>query len=279
MAGLLSAKDYPSQEGLPPAAIAYRQEALRLGAGVEGCDCRCGEDLYQRIALFIPPRPNGIVLGYMHGGGWTSGFKEILAFMAPAFLDAGILFASIGYRLAPKHLFPDQFNDAARAVAGLHAEVANYGADPRRVFIGGHSAGGHYAALLAVRRDWQARFGLPVDLLKGCLPVSGVYDLTASGGLAVRPRFLGSAGSGYDEAASPILHLQQQALPFLIAHGEKDFPHLIRQATAMEAGLRKLGGEVERIIFAGCDHFASSLATADTSRPWRRRSIEWMNSH
>jgi acetyl esterase/lipase len=135
MAGLLSAKDYPNQEGLPPAAIAYRQEALRLGAGVQGCDCRYGEDLYQRIALFIPPRPNGIVLGYMHGGGWTSGFKEILAFMAPAFL------ASIGYRLAPKHLLPIS-STMRLAVAWLHAEVANYGADSARVFIGGHSAGG-----------------------------------------------------------------------------------------------------------------------------------------
>ena len=109
-----------------------------------------------------------------------------------------------------KHLFPDQFNDAARAVAWLHAEVANYGADPRRVFIGGHSAGGHYAALLAVRRDWQARFGVPVDVLKGCLPVSGVYDLTASGGLAVRPRFLGSAGAAM-RSGEPNSHLQNKS--------------------------------------------------------------------
>ena len=75
MSGLLRPEDYAQTEAVPPAAAAYRVEALRLGEGVEGIDCRYGDDIYQRIALFVPPRPNGTVLMYMHGGGWTSGFK------------------------------------------------------------------------------------------------------------------------------------------------------------------------------------------------------------
>src|SRR5262245_7228239 len=243
--------------------MASRQEALRLGEGVAGEDCRYGDDLYQRIALFVPPRPNGTVLAYMHGGGWTSGFKEVMAFMAPGFLEKDVVFASIGYRLAPKHLFPDQFDDVCRAMAWLHENIAGHGGNRDRIFVGGHSAGGHYAALLATRGDWPARYGIFGKPLRGCLPVSGVFDLTSTGGLSVRPRFLGPPDSGYDEPASPIQHVPQHPVPFLIAHGEKDFPHVIRQAAEMESALRQRGGHVERIVFSGCDHFASSLATAD----------------
>jgi len=279
VAGLLKPTDYPAQEGMPAAAMGRRQEALRLGEGVEGEDCRYGEDLYQRIALFVPPRPNGTVLAYMHGGGWTSGFKEVMAFMAPGFLEKGIVFASIGYRLAPKHLFPDQFDDVCRAMAWLQQNIADHGGNRDRIFVGGHSAGGHYAALLATRGDWHARHGILGKPLRGCLPVSGVFDLTATGGLSVRPRFLGPSDSGHDKPASPIQHLPQHPVPFLIAHGERDFPHLIRQAEEMESALRQRGGDVERIVFPRCDHFASSLATADRAQPWRERSVHWMSSH
>jgi acetyl esterase/lipase len=261
---------------VPPAAAAYRSEALRLGKGLDGHDCRYGDDLYQRIAVFVPPRPKGAVLAYMHGGGWTSGFKEMLAFMAPCLLEAGIIFASVGYRLAPAHMFPTGFQDAATAFAWLHGHVADYGGDANRLFVGGHSAGGHYAALLAVRRDWQARHGVPLDVVKGCLPVSGVYDFTASGGLSMRPRFLGPPDNGAERQASPILNIQAVPPPFLMAHGDNDFPHLMRQASEMENALRNAGGRVERIVLPGCDHFGSSLATTDPAKPWQRRAIEWM---
>ena len=279
MAGLLRAEDYPPQDAPPPAAAQSRSDALRLGNGIAGEDCRYGDDIYQRIALFVPPRPNGTVLAYMHGGGWTSGFKELMTFMAPGFMETGVIFASLGYRLAPAHLFPTGYEDAARAVAWLHGHVAGYGGDPKRLFVGGHSTGGHYAALLAVRQDWQKGLGLPQNVVRGCLPVSGVYDLTETGGLSARPRFLEPPGSGSDRAASPIMHIAPNPPPFLIAHGTRDFPHLMKQADAMVDALRKAGGETEKIVFDGCDHFQASLATADAAKPWRRRSVDWMMAH
>lgn len=284
MSALLRPEDYPPQDAPPPAANASRAEAMRRGAGVEGRDCRYGEDIYQRIALFVPPRPSGTLLAFMHGGGWTTGFKEVLSFMAPGLMEAGIVFASVGYRLAPAHLFPEGFEDAARAMAWLHAHAAGFGGDPGRLFVGGHSAGGHYAALLALRRDWQARHGLPADAIKGCLPVSGVYDFTATGGLSMRPRFLGPEGNGSEREASPLLKIADARPaapppPFLMAHGDDDFPHLVRQAEAMQAALRRAGGEVERIVLPGCTHFTAVLATSDPALPWRRRAIEWMSSH
>ena len=279
MAGLLTAADYPPQEELTrPAGIAYRQEALRRGAGVDGRDVRYGDNIYQRIALFAPkrrPQAPCTVLAWMHGGGWTSGYKEIMTFMAPAYLEAGIVFASIGYRLAPEHLYPAGFEDAACGIRWLHDHAHEYGGDAKKIFVGGFSAGGHYAAHLAVRRDWQAPLGLPADVIKGCLPVSGTYDFTPRGGLTPKPRFLGK-DQDIETAASPIYSIQAKPPPFLMANGTEDFPSIMLQSPRMQEALRAAGGECERMLFEGCDHFRSSLGTVDPEKPWLSRSIAWM---
>ena len=76
---------------------------------------------------------NGVTLAFLHGGGWTNGYKEWMAFMAPAFVEAGITFASIGYRLAPQHVFPAGFEDACDGVAQVISHARKFGGD-RRVF-------------------------------------------------------------------------------------------------------------------------------------------------
>ena len=136
-------EDYPTQEPLSEPGQAFAAEVMKRGAGVSAEDVSYGADPYQGIALCVPKRPNGTVVALAHGGGWVSGYKEHLVFMGPILNQAGIVFASIGYRLAPRHLYPAGYNDVADAVAWLHKNIARYGGDPRRIFIGGHSAGGH----------------------------------------------------------------------------------------------------------------------------------------
>src|ERR1700741_3480560 len=109
----LRIEDYPPQEPFSEIGKRYHDEVMRLGTGITGEDHRYGEDAYQGIALYRQPKPNGQVLAFLHGGGWTNGYKEWMAFMAPAFTSAGYLFASIGYRLAPQHVFPTGVEDAA----------------------------------------------------------------------------------------------------------------------------------------------------------------------
>jgi acetyl esterase/lipase len=83
--------------------------------------------------------------------------------MAPSFTASGITFVSAGYRLAPQHIFPAGLEDCERALDWVRKEISD------SVFIGGHSAGGHYAALIAATQG--------ADLVQGCLPISGVYEL------------------------------------------------------------------------------------------------------
>jgi acetyl esterase/lipase len=268
-------EDYPPQEPLSPIGRAYAEECMRRGEGVAGAeDAQYGADPYQSVAVHHAKTPSGIVLLFWHGGGWTSGYKEHMAFMAPSFTTAGVTFISGGYRLAPQNLFPIAFEDCADAIAWIHANAARFGGDPTRIFIGGHSAGGHYAALLAVTRAWRAKRTLPHDVVKGCLPISGVYQFGEGAGLSVRPRFLGSNPAA-ERAASPIQNIEA-APPFLLAHGDKDFPHLMKQAEAMEAALKKAGGNVERIVLPGRDHFSASHAGGEAEGPWVPRALAWI---
>jgi acetyl esterase/lipase len=185
----------------------------------------------------------------------------------------GIVFASIGYRLAPAHVFPAACHDCAQGVQRLMTAVADFGGNPARLYAGGHSAGGHYAALLATRADWWRARGHRANPLSGCLPVSGVFRFGEGSGLAMRPRFLGPDGT--ERAASPIADIEG-AVPFLIAHGERDFPHLIAQAVQMETALSERGTRVERIVIPGADHFAASYAAGDPDGVWVARVLTWL---
>jgi acetyl esterase/lipase len=268
---------YPEQEPFSGIGEKYNVEAQRLSAGIDGDAFAYGSDPYQEVAVFPAASPNGTVLAFMHGGGWVNGYKEWPAFMAPALNDAGITFVSIGYRLAPGHVWPTGVKDVATALKWIHDNIASHGGDPSRLFISGHSAGGHYATWLAVRDGWQQAAGVPADFIRGALPVSGVYDFTPGNGMAMRPRFLDSEGAD-DTDASP-LHTIAKTPPFYLAWGDKDLPPLIPQAANMADALRAAGGDVTTLILAGCDHLEASYECHKADGQWLPGALDWMASH
>ncbi len=267
-------EDYPLQEPLSEIGERYSVECWKRSAGIAGEEHGYGPDPYQRLLVFPADRPDGRVLVFWHGGGWTSGYKEWMGFMAPAFTSQGVTFVSPGYRLAPQHVFPAGLEDCEAAVAWVHRNIARCGGRADRLYIGGHSAGGHYAALLAVRRDWQAAQNLPADAVKGCLAISGVYQFTEGSGLSGRPRFLGSSGN--ERAASPIHQLQSPLPPFLVAYGSDDFPHLVKQAESFCDVVEKAGGRAERLVMPGRNHFTASYAGGEADGPWVGAALRFM---
>lgn len=268
---------YPEQEPKSEGMIAYHGHLIALAEDLHGHDAQYGEDPYQSIVVFPADKPTGKVLLYFHGGGWTNGYKEWMAFMAPALNKLGITFASAGYRLAPRHPFPAGFDDSAAALAWLASNVAQFGGDPSRIFVGGHSAGGHYASLLSINEGKRADQSLPA-LIRGCAPVSGVYYFGDDSGMTVRPRFLGAQELRNDVLASPLLQLDDHACPFLISYGENDFPHLIRQAQDMAAALKEKGLSVQTLVLPGCNHFTASYAAGEMDGIWPNALNDWMQS-
>ena len=269
---------YPAQEPLSPLGAAYAEQVLARGRGLQGLAVELGGDPYRTLTVFRSAQSTGDVLVFFHGGGWTSGYKEWMYFMAPALNARGVTLVCAGYRLAPQHVFPTGLEDCADVLAWVLRHAATPGGDPKRVFVGGHSAGGHYAALLAVSAGWRRARGLGAQPLAGCLPVSGTYRFGEGSGLSMRPRFLGPVVDGRAEVdAAPLDQLDPAACPpFLLAWGGRDFPHLARQSEEMAEALRRSGVPAQCLVLDGCDHFQASLACGDADGPWVGPAVAWM---
>jgi acetyl esterase/lipase len=270
---------YPGQEPLSENGTRYRDTCLALGADVPpGIEVSLGSHPCQSLLLWPVKDGDGSTLLFLYGGGWTNGYKEMMAFMAPGLNAAGINFVSAGYRLAPEFTFPTGWLDVGRAINWLRQHLPTHGGDPRRIFVGGHSAGGHYASLLAIRQDWRQPMGVGKAAIRGCLPISAIYDFTPGNGMAVRPRFLGPESEANEAPASPLHQITVPTVPFLMAHGARDFPHLVTQAERMEAALAAAGTDVTRLVLPVRDHFEACYAAGDPDGPWLPQAVDWMRA-
>lgn len=126
-----------------------------------------------------------VIIG-IHGGGWTSGDKRNAGFTenkARWAVARGHVFVSINYRLSPDYVHPAHIDDVAAAVAWVYRNIHQVGGDPERLFVLGHSAGAHLAALVGTDESRLAQYGLPMTIIKGVIPLdTGAYDLVNGDG-------------------------------------------------------------------------------------------------
>jgi len=149
---------------------------------------------------------NAPVLLFIHGGAWQRGDKLLYAYLGRAFASRGFTTVIINYRLTPEVRHPGHVQDVARAFAWTYRNITAHGGNPAGIFVMGHSAGGHLAALLALDEQYLEAEGLTTSLIRGAMPISGVYNLNAIPGFdsiftsdpEVRrnasPRFVATAG-------------------------------------------------------------------------------------
>jgi arylformamidase len=133
------------------------------------------------LDIYTPDRPAGTslpVMFWIHGGGWQAGDKSDVALKPKALTERGFVFVSTNTRLLPEVKMDDLIGDAARSVGWVHKNIARYGGDPTRIFVGGHSAGAQVAALICIDDRYLKKEGVPFGALKGCTPVDGdTYDV------------------------------------------------------------------------------------------------------
>jgi arylformamidase len=140
-------------------------------------ECRYGESAGETIDLFPARKGDGTCMMFIHGGYWRSLDKKDFSFLAPAWVDAGVSLAVVNYDLCPRVSMEEIVRQMLRASRWLWLHCEDYGMDQDRLYVSGHSAGGHLTAMLmaAVWPVFDAR--LPKDLWKGGLAISGLYDL------------------------------------------------------------------------------------------------------
>jgi arylformamidase len=138
-------------------------------------------DERQVIDIYAPAgEANLPVVFWIHGGGWQTGDKTDVHIKPRVFTERGFVFVSTNYRLLPQVKMEDIVRDVAKSLGWVHKHIADYGGDPRRMFVMGHSAGAQLAALMCIDGRYLQAEGVPLDVLRGCVPVDGdTYDLPA----------------------------------------------------------------------------------------------------
>jgi acetyl esterase/lipase len=120
------------------------------------------------------------VIFWIHGGGWQTGDKSDVQIKPQFFMDKGFVFVSTNYRLLPSVDMGTLVRDVAKSIHWVHDHIAEYGGDPSRLYIMGHSAGAQLAALMCTDDRYLKAEGLSLAIVKGCVPVDGdTYDVPA----------------------------------------------------------------------------------------------------
>ena len=257
-----------NQRSLVPDADDYIAVDVAESARVrQKLDCRIdvaygpGED--ETLDLFPAAAPGSPVVVYMHGGAWTRSDKSNESFMAEAFVAAGAAFVAVNFGLCPKVTLDEMIRQAREAVAWSCENAQDFNADPGRLYIAGHSSGGHVGGMMAVT-DWTAH-NLPRTLVKGALLCSGMYDL-APVRLSARNDYL-----HLDEAAearnSAMRHIPADGCPLIVGYGGGEQTEFRRQSRAFAAAWRDAGLEVEEFDMPGVNHFQLRRHFNDPNSP------------
>ncbi|HTM68609.1 MAG TPA: alpha/beta hydrolase [Candidatus Binatia bacterium] len=221
-----------------------------------------------RLDLYRPKGKKGYpVVVFFHGGYWTTGDKDYYQAFTGLYANVGVALARNGigvaianYRLAPAVAFESIIGDAAAAVAWTQKHVADFDGDPASMFVMGHSAGGHIAALLAAEPNLLKDAGVPLDHMKGFIALSAIYDLAdmasandASFNATVTKPVFGSAPDALTKW-SPIAHFRLGTPPLLMLTGEKDFAYLLPQAERAQRTLEELHAQPVAFRIPGYSH-------------------------
>ncbi|MCA8951800.1 MAG: alpha/beta hydrolase, partial [Planctomycetes bacterium] len=227
-----------------PAAVEHLDVQYAQGVAHDGR--RNALDLYLPGGVDHPP-----LVVFLHGGGWSAGSKDRYAPLGEGLCARGIACAALNTRMFP-FVRPDAMvEDCARAFGFLWSHAGDYGYDPERMFLMGHSAGAHLVSWLALDPSKWALTGAPAAALRGVIALSGIYD--ARPRHRVLDKIFGEEAAAR-AAASPALLVGDAAPPFQILWAERDIPGLGLTARAFANQLRRHGGAVETLELAGYDH-------------------------
>lgn len=219
-----------------------RSHALRKTREAK-IDLRYGSGPRQRLDVFPCGQAGAPTLAYIHGGYWQMNDKEPYAFFGEALVPAGFSLALIEYTLAPEARLDQIVAEIRSAVGWVIEHAAEHGGDARRVFVAGHSAGGHLTA--AAMSDQR---------LAGGIAISGIYDLEP-----IRLNYLNDKlRLDKDEAVrnSPLLQLPAHAAPLVVAVGLGELPELIRQSEEYWAAWEGKGLPGQYLPLPEHDHFS-----------------------
>jgi acetyl esterase/lipase len=223
-----------------------------------------GADARQQLDIYAPMQAHGApVLLFWHGGSWQSGDKDRYRFVGARLARQGFVVAIPNYRLAPEDSFPAFEQDAALAVRWMSDHARDFGGDPARMFLSGHSAGGHIALVLALDDRYLRAVGLSPSRLAGIVSIAGPTGLENLRGDRLEGVFPADVP---DRDFSPIAlapNTAGVAPPFLLLSGLDDDVIYASNVARLAEAIRAGGGRVSVRAYPGTGHLGLLLAFSD----------------
>jgi len=213
-------------------------------------DLQYGDGPRERVDLFLAANPKAPTLAFIHGGYWQMNNKEDYAFIGEGTLPHGINLALIEYTLAPAARLDQIVAEVRRAVQFLAEHLGDYGADPGRLYVSGHSAGGHLTAMT-----------MPLRVVRGGIAISGIFDLEP-----IRLNYLNEKLRLDEEEAernSPLFHFPPMAGELIVTYGTRELPELCRQSIDYAQAWAERGLAGHLLPVDGADHFTILEALAN----------------
>lgn len=246
---------------LPSLELSPDVERHKDIAYLEGAEADAAK---RKLDLYVPKGlTRAPVFFFVHGGAWKSGDRTQYPPLGNRYAHEGVLTVIPSYRLAPKHPHPAQIEDVAAAFAWTVRHIAEFGGDTNRLYVGGHSAGGHLSALLSLDASYLAARQISPGTIRGVLAFSGVYDFTTG---ESQDSVFGKDPLAR-RAASPLFHVKSGASPFLVTYCQWDYFSLPAQAKEFYRALRRENIEAELVYVPGENHISEMLSVTRDADP------------
>jgi arylformamidase len=225
--------------------LASNSEAVRLRLGTPQ-RVSYGPTEIEKLDIYRTKGPAAPIFVLIHGGAWLEGSAKDCGFAAETFVNAGAHYVALDF-IGVKDAGGDLDVLAAqvrRAIAWIYKNASSFSGDPEKIYISGHSSGGHLCGVALVT-DWEKEFGLPADAVKGGLCMSGMYEMTPVR-LSWRRSYV-SFTDAMAEAMSPIRHIDKLVAPVVVSYGTFETPEFQRQGREFSAAVKAAGKSVDLI--------------------------------
>ena len=251
------AQRFPDTSVFQKDRLERSEEARKKFKGL--LDIPYGPTLDEKLDIFPAETEGAPIAIFIHGGAWQRGSKENSSFGAEAFVPKGVTWIATHFTNCPPATLDEMVRQNRAAIAWVYKNAKDvFGGDPERIHVLGHSSGGHLSGMMAVT-DWEGSYGLPKNLIKGSVCMSGMYDLEAVY-LSYRNRYIQLTEESY-KRVSAIHHIPSgYAPPLIIGCGEFDTEEFHRQPEVFLKAWKQAGHQGQFIELSGRHHFSVNNA-------------------
>lgn len=237
-------------------------------------------DVYRPAGLNVAQGERAPVVVFFYGGSWKDGKRQWYRWVGEALARRGLVAVLPTYREYPQVKLDGFMTDAANAVGWAYAHAAQFGGDPQRMFLMGHSAGGQIAALLATNEKWLATVDMHPRQLDGFVGLAGPYDF-----LPLKEQdYIDMFGQTHEQQlrSQPVHYVNGNEPPMLLLQGKDDKIVAPKNARSMAAALRAQGEPVQTKFYPDIGHIMLLLSM---SRPFRSKAdtlqdaVTWIKAH